>query len=558
MAIGWEIRETGAIVCPIDKCEEFANKPAGRGFRQSSLNFGRWSGTIPIFRCKGEMIMRSSKIIVCLVLLFSVCQAQSKSGTEEETANYMQSIRQQPELLLAFLREMPKGADLHNHLSGSIYAEKWIDFAAEDGLCVDRTTSILLAPPCEESCEKFSSKPAVRCAYGDHVLYNSMIDAWSMRNWLPGEESGHDHFFATFDKFGLASHNHTGDMIAEAASQAAADHLSLLEVMHTADGGAAGQLGARVGWDEQLPKLREKLLAAGLRDVVQTTVKKLDADEAKMRTRLKCGMPQADPACDVMVRYLYQVLRGLPKEQVFAQILLGFELISADSRFVGLNLVMPEDWYVPMRDFELHMKMLDYLHEVYPKAHISLHAGELAAGLVPPESVTFHIRDSVEKGHAERIGHGVDIMNEHDPFGLLREMAKKNVLVEICLTSNDMILGISGDFHPLPEYIRYGVPVTLATDDEGVSRSDLTHEYLRAAATYDFLTYKDLKRMARLSVEHSFLPGESLWADSKNFRMVNACSAKASAACQKFLDGNERARMQWKLEEQFAEFEKNY
>ncbi|MFI4979432.1 MAG: ATP-binding cassette domain-containing protein, partial [Nevskiales bacterium] len=46
-------------------------------------------------------------------------------------------------------------------------------------------------------------------------------------------------------------------------------------------------------------------------------------------------------------------------------------------------------------------------------------------------------------------------------------------------------------------YVRYGVPVALATDDEGVSRTDLTHEYLRAVQTYDFVTYPLLKRMAR-------------------------------------------------------------
>jgi adenosine deaminase len=93
-------------------------------------------------------------------------------------------------------------------------------------------------------------------------------------------------------------------------------------------------------------------------------------------------------------------------------------------------------------------------------------------------------------------------------------MAKKNVLVEICLTSNDVILGVSGDRHPLPVYMKYGVPVALATDDEGVSRSDMTHEYLRAAETYG-LSYGELKRMARASLEHSFIPGDSLWSDER-------------------------------------------
>ena len=100
--------------------------------------------------------------------------------------------------------------------------------------------------------------------------------------------------------------------------------------------------------------------------------------------------------------------------------------------------------------------MLDYLHSVYPKIHITLHAGELAEGLVPPEDLTYHIRQSVERGHAERIGHGVAVMNEKDPIALLHEMAERKVLVEIALTSNDVILGISGDEHPLPIYMKYG------------------------------------------------------------------------------------------------------
>jgi adenosine deaminase len=496
-------------------------------------------------------------IVLQATLLVALAAAQqSKSTPEGRAAAYLQSVRKQPLLALAFLREMPKGGDLHNHLSGSIYAERWIDFAVEDGLCVDRTTAVLNAPPCDASCDKFASNPAVSCGYGDHILYNTMVDGWSMRNWIQGEESGHDHFFATFDKFGLASHNHSGEMIAEAVAQAAADHLQFLELMHTADGGQAAQLGKQVGWDEQLPRLREKLLAGGLKDVVAATSRKLTDDEGKMRAQLKCGTREAAAGCEVTVRYLYQVLRGLAPQQVFAQILLGFELASADPRFVGLNLVMPEDWYVPMHDFELHMKMLNYLHEIYPGVHISLHAGELAMGLVPPEGLRFHVRDSVERGHAERIGHGASVMNEHDPVGLLREMAERKVLVEICLTSNDVILGVKGDEHPLPVYMKYGVPVALATDDEGVSRSDMTHEYLRAVEDYA-ISYKDLKDMARNSLEHSFLPGASLWSDARSFRVTGACAGmKPSAACVKFLEGSERARVQWKLERELEKFER--
>ena len=497
-------------------------------------------------------------------LLSALAAAQT---AEQKTAHYLDSVRRQPSLLLAFLREMPKGGDLHNHLDGAIYAEDLLDFAASDNFCVDRTTSHLLGAPCD-SCEKYTAKPSIRCAYDDHVLYNQIIDAWSMRNWRPGDESGHDHFFATFDKFGLASHNHVAEGVATVINRAAREHVQYVEFMHTADGGAAAKLGMSLATKLEIPAdfapMRDKLLAGGLKEITAATSKTLAEDDARARTELKCGTPDAEPGCGVSVRYLYQVLRGLPPEAVFAQIVLGFELASSDSRFVGLNLVMPEDWYVPIHDFRLHMAMLDYLHGVYPKVHMSLHAGELAAGLVKPEDLTYHIRESVERGHAERIGHGVSVMLENDPIALMKEMAARNILVEINLTSNDQILGVSGDDHPLPAYMKYGVPVAISSDDEGVARSDMTHEYLRAVEGYR-LPYTDLKRMTRQSLEHSFLPGQSLWASTNIvFRPAAACAAdipgteKPSASCSEFLVANERAREQWKLEAEFAKFEKKF
>ena len=499
---------------------------------------------------------------LCFLFLFLTALAAAQSA-EQRTARYLDSIRKQPPLLLAFAHDLPKGGDLHNHLDGAIYAEDLIDFAVDGNLCVDRTSSRLLAPPCD-SCENYTAKPSAQCSYTDHVLYNQMIDAWSMRNWRPGDESGHDHFFAAFDKFGLASHTHVAEAIAAATNRAGMDHLQYVEFMHTADGGAAAKLAAKVEWNPDYAKMREALLAAGMKDVASETGKKLAAEDSRAKEILKCGTPDAAPGCSVTVRYLYQVLRGLPHEIVFAQILLGFELASSDPKFVGFNLVMPEDWYVCIHDFNQHMAMIDYLHGVYPKVHITLHAGELAMGLVPPEDLAFHIRASVERGHAERIGHGVSVMNEKDPIGLMHEMAERNVLVEIALTSNDEILGVSGDDHPLPIYMKYGVPVALASDDEGVARSDMTHEYARALETYH-LSYSDLKRMARQSLEHSFLPGQSLWTDTKLvFRVSQPCAGdalgaeKPSAACDEFLAANQRARMQWTLETEFSKFEKKY
>jgi adenosine deaminase len=501
--------------------------------------------------------------MILVMLVAGLSSAETATSAEQRASQRLAAIKHQPGLLLAFVEEFPKGADLHNHLAGAVYAETYIDFASQNGLCVDRTTAMLLAPPCDASCDKYNNKPAVGCAYQDQVLYNSLIDAWSMRNWSRSDEPGHDHFFATFYKFELANLNHTGDAIAQAASQAARDHVQYLELMHTADGWRAAALGAKLAWNPDFSELRQQLQGAGLADIVASTRKDLDAAEQQMRSRLKCGGAQAEAGCRVTIRYLYQVLRGLSPQQVFAQILTGFELAQADPRVVGLNLVMAEDWYVPMRDFHLHMTMLDYLHALYPRVHISLHAGELAMGLVAPEGLRFHIRESIELGHAERIGHGVSVMEEDRPIALLEEMAARKILVEICLTSNDEILGVRDEQEPLPVYLRYGVPVAIATDDEGVSRSDMTHEYLRAIESYD-LSYSALKRMARASVEHSFLPGASLWSAEPAFTLAPSCASDSagsehpSAACQALLRASDKAREQWKLEGEFARFERNF
>jgi hypothetical protein len=485
---------------------------------------------------------------------------QGNEAAEQRASRYFESVRGQPSLLLAFLRRMPKGGDLHNHLAGAVWAESYINYAAEDGLCVDRNSLTLLPPPCD------AGHPLAASAFQDQSLYDAMRDAYSMRDFYPVRESGHDHFFNSFGKFLLVTQNHAGDMLAEAVAHAAEDQEQYLELMITADGMATAELGARtlagLSQKSDFALARSKLVSAGIQDAVRVARKALDDAEARLRSRLQCATAQANPGCQMEVRYLYQVLRGLPPEQVFAQIVTGFELAKQDPRVVGLNLVMPEDAYIPMRDFDLHMRMLDYLHGQYPQVHISLHAGELSPQLVPPEGLQFHIRESIERGHAERIGHGVDVMHENDAIGTLQEMARRDVLVEICLTSNDVILGIRGAEHPLPMYLKYGVPVALATDDEGVSRSNMTQEYQRAAETYG-LGYPDLKRMARLSVEHSFLPGASLWREAKTFQPVAACAGsrattQPSASCRKYLEENPRANMQWKVEAAFARFEAQF
>jgi hypothetical protein len=130
--------------------------------------------------------------------------------------------------------------------------------------------------------------------------------------------------------------------------------------------------------------------------------------------------------------------------------------------------------------------------------------------------------------------------------------------VEIALTSNDVILGVKGNNHPFPIYRRHGVPVTIATDDEGVSRTHLTQEYQRAVLTYG-LRYADLKNIVRNSIEYSFLPGASYWSDGSYLAPLKVCAISSqSQACRRFLEGSEKARVQFDLENRFRRFEGSF
>jgi adenosine deaminase len=493
--------------------------------------------------------------------------AATPASLEQRAQANLKAARENPLQLRHFLLNMPKGGDLHNHLTGAVYAESWIRAGAEDHLCVEVAKLAFTKRPAASSggVEKNAcgeGKVPAEAAFRDQKLYDALVDAFSMRGFVPSPGvTGHDHFFDAFSKFGGTDHRHVGEWLDEVATRAAAQNEQYLELMHTPDFSHTAAIAKEIGWREDFGQLREALLARGLRDDVAVAKSGLDQAEELRARREHCGQADAARACNVQVRYLCQVLRGFPKEQVFAQTLLCFETASADARFVGVNLVMPEDGFTAMNDYALHMRMVGFLRGLYPKIHVSLHAGEIAPGLVTYEGLCCHVRLAVEEGHAERIGHGVDVMYENNPHALLKEMAAKHVMVEISLTSNDVILGVSGKEHPFLMYKMFGVPMALATDDEGVSRIDLTHEYGRAVESYD-LHYADLKRMVRTSMEHSFLPGESLWSAPDTFaRVVPACyrdslgAEKPSSACAAFLKGSEKAHQQWELERRFHKFE---
>jgi hypothetical protein len=487
-------------------------------------------------------------------------QELPQTQAEAHTAEWFEAIRHRPTQLRAFIQRLPKGGDIHTHLSGAVYAESYLEWAAANGYCVDTEALAMVAPA---DCAVDDSYVAASTLLQNSGLYNALVNQWSTRNLAFEGQSGHDQFFEAFGGFGEISDDPSlkDDMVAEVANRAAAQHISYLELMLTFQSSPVRRLGRELGLQRGLAETQRLLLAdPRFQALLQQGMADVEMIDAQRAATLGCGTATAQPGCDVTVRFLQQTTRLNQPEEVFAQFVYAFELARADPRVVGINLVAPEDHPVALRDYTQQMEMLGFLHRQDESVNIALHAGELTLGLVPPADLRFHIRQAVEVAGARRIGHGVDIFYEDNPWQLLQVMADRGVLVEICLTSNDVILGVSGADHPFPDYWNAGVPVTLASDDEGISRIDLSHEYWRAATTYN-LGYPDLKKLARNSLEYSFLPGSSLWQSPDFTDVVEVCAGDApgsggiSQPCADFLDSSDRARQQWQLEADFSAFE---
>jgi adenosine deaminase len=300
-----------------------------------------------------------------------------------------------------------------------------------------------------------------------------------------------------------------GDMVAEAANLAGRQNISYLELMHTMElfetilpMTAGIELSSDPAADYAL--LMDGPFGAALPEMLARARKDIDTAMARKDELLGCATQTPEPGCAVEIRFLNQSVRTLPPASVYAHFIFGWFLTEQDTRFVGINLVAPEDDFIALRDYSMHMAQLGFLNEALGARHIALHAGELTLGLVHPKDLRFHITEAVRIAGAKRIGHGAGIVFETDYKDLLSEMRDREIALEISLTSNETILGIQGDDHPYWIYKDAGVPLTLSTDDEGVSRIDLTHEYMRAVDDLH-MDYTDLKHMSYNALKYAFV-----------------------------------------------------
>lgn len=437
-------------------------------------------------------------VLVLSVLLAVLLLPATASADLSGAVKRLDNLRDKPERLRQFLRTMPKGTDLHTHLSGAVYAEAMIRWGAADGKCVDPATFASSFPPCSGDQVPLSN------ALSNTVLWDQILGAWSMRGFRPEAFSGHNHFFATFDLFGSAFSGRQGDGLAQVTQRAAAQNVQYVEPLITPQFGASLAIANQVGYMPDFAAMRQAMLDAGIRNAIPAAGLTASTALERRAELLGCATPAPKPGCGVLVNFDVQVLRNQPPAVVFAQLLFGFELMKADPNWAGMNMVQPEDAAYSTGDYRLHMKMVRYLSSLYPREKVTLHAGELVPGLVPPSDLRFHIRQAVNVAGADRIGHGADLRWERNPGQIVRTMKRRGTCLESNLTSNQQILELFGRRHPIRDYVRGGVKVTLSTDDEGVSRTDLTSQYVKAVRQHGF-GYRRLKKFARDGLRCAFL-----------------------------------------------------
>ncbi|QDQ40459.1 adenosine deaminase [Legionella geestiana] len=484
-------------------------------------------------------------------LLFTLLTLSS-TVTLADVNTHFNTIRNNPAALYAFLKEMPKGGELHYHLSGGAYPEAMIDTIRPRQYCLDAKTMNL-----QEYTDFCNGEDGFNITR-DQQLRDKAIRAWSLKDFVPGEESAHDHFFASFYRFGPIVSASTPQLLGEVMKTAANQNELYMEVMVMPDNGKSMEFASRIQGALPLEKKADILLTDPR---FQDNIRNVVADGPRIleqtRALLGCDKSPAPPACSVNVKFIYYALRGQSEDSVFAAALTAFATASQSDEYVGVNLVQAEDGLIATRDYRKHMDIMAFLRKKYPNVHLSLHAGELGPEDAAPESLRFHIHDAVHTARAERIGHGTDIAFENDSNALAAHMAKNGIAVEVNLTSNRKLLGVHGKQHPLRYYLSSNVPVVLSTDDEGVLRTDLTREYLAAVREHG-LDYKTLRTLTRNALTYSFLKGKSLFSDPEKGTYRSECTTLDSHDCDLFVSMNPKAQLQRELERRLEAFEARF
>ncbi len=391
--------------------------------------------------------MRRFLALLLFVPLASACSSSvtpvtAPAGSRSVEAAF-EAARRDPNALRALLLEMPKGGDLHHHLTGAVYPEVLIQLASYEGLSVDTVSSsfqqcqggsgdsnIPIAAPtadCKACADASACKnPQPQCTSGTKTLtgsfvpacclcsnsnlYDQVVNAFSLRDQPWGTLAAHDHFFAIFSKLGPAVQD-TASIVAQLRQQASRENVLYIETMTSAARPQGTEMNAFLsqffGGDSSPGAVFCRQLMAG--PIAPTAISEegkailvaadalgkrsaamMAGDLEKSSQLLGCDAHPEAPGCEVTVRRQIEMHRTLDPLYVCGEALLGFAASHADRRhIVGINIVAAEDAYVPRADYLHHMSLIGNLGRIYPDVGRSLHARRAHRGTGASERSAF-------------------------------------------------------------------------------------------------------------------------------------------------------------------------
>ncbi len=437
-----------------------------------------WSGF-----CKDSAIVTLReilmvRIIFCLMLLIT--------GSAKASEQWFETFKKTatPTQMYQFLYAMPKGGDLHNHLSGAGLSEWWYDIAVDEkangGYRYYTKVSINncdgyghnefgMAPYLLRfvNIQKSTYETLNACRQSE---FKALLDldsqekvAWLNSIRLDKAYEGRDEFFQThWQRLNELGSNPIviAHILLKNMQAFGAEGLTYLEFQSGVFGFIAPD-GAPIPAEEVANIYRDLLVS------------------------------KAAKATGVTVRLQISILRFAPNaEEMLARV---YRFVDQNrDLYVGINMVGREDndKGYPLR----FLPTLRALRKEMPPVRLAIHAGEV-------DEPNYHVRDTLLLG-AERIGHGVNLIS--DP-GTMLLMRNSNNLVEINLVSN-LLLEYVDDYakHPFPEYLRFGIPVALSTDDRGMWDSNMTDEFYTAVSEFN-LSWSEVKQLSVNSIQYGFV-----------------------------------------------------
>ncbi|MCS7179357.1 MAG: adenosine deaminase [Anaerolineae bacterium] len=217
------------------------------------------------------------------------------------------------------------------------------------------------------------------------------------------------------------------------------------------------------------------------------------------------AIARAQQTYSVTVRLIMQIGRDeIPR---LAEEMLELALAYRDQGVVGMDLAGDEVNYPAYR-----------IAHVFWRARqeglgVTIHAGEVGGAA--------NVRDAILRFHAQRIGHGIQALENSEVVRLIQE---RGIALEVCPTSNLQTGAVrSLSHHPLPDMLALGLRATLNTDDPSISDTTLTDEYLIAVTTLG-LGIDHIRAMVFHALDAAFLPEEERASLRKQFEPWSAVS----------------------------------